>query len=153
MDTKEIMALMDHFDTSHAVCLKIREGNLAVTLKKAEAYPKAGPQTPGPAALFTAPASPQPEPDSPPEEPGADPDGAVIRSPLVGTFYHSASPDEPPFVTVGQTVHQGETIGLLEAMKMMSEVPAPFDCVIEEILVDNGTLAAFDQPLMRVREL
>ena len=73
MDTKEIMALMDHFDTSHAVCLKIREGNLAVTLKKAEAYPKAGPQTPGPAALFTAPASPQPEPDSPPEEPGADP--------------------------------------------------------------------------------
>ncbi len=71
----------------------------------------------------------------------------------MGTFYAVPRPGEAPFAPVGAAVKKGQTVCVLEAMKMMSEVPAPFDCVIEEVLVQDGELAGFDAPLFRVREL
>ena len=79
--------------------------------------------------------------------------GETINAPLVGTFYAASAPGEAPFVQAGSQVKQGDTVCLLEAMKMISEVPAPFDCVIEEVLAKDGELAAFDSPLFRVRRL
>ena len=93
---------------------------------------------------LTAGAAPAPE---------VEPSGAFIKAPLVGTFYASPAPGEAPFAAVGGRVRKGQTMCLLEAMKMMSEVPAPCDCVIEEVLVQDGELAGFDTPLFRVREL
>ena len=72
---------------------------------------------------------------------------------MVGTFYAASAPEQPPFVKVGDRVRKGQPVCLLEAMKMMSEIPAPMDCVIEEVLMDNGSLAGFDAPLFRVRRL
>ena len=79
------------------------------------------------------------------------PDGPVIAAPLVGTYYATPAPDQPPFVAVGDTVKKGQTVCLIEAMKMMSEVPAPCDCVIEEVLKASGELVAFEEPLFRYR--
>ena len=77
--------------------------------------------------------------------------GETITAPLVGTFYAAPAPDSPPFVTAGGRVKKGETVCLIEAMKMMSEVSAPCDCVIEEVVKANGELAAFGEPLFRYR--
>ena len=76
---------------------------------------------------------------------------SVIKAPLVGTFYAAPAPDQPPFVAVGDRVKQGQTVCLIEAMKMMSEVPAPCDCVIEEVLKASGDLAAFGEALFRYK--
>ena len=75
-----------------------------------------------------------------------------ITAPLVGTFYAASAPDAAPFVQVGDHVKKGQTVCLMEAMKMMNEVQAPCDCVIEEILQEDGALVSFGEPLLRYRE-
>ena len=70
---------------------------------------------------------------------------------MVGTFYAAPSPDQPPFVALGDKVTKGQTVCLIEAMKMMSEIPAPCDGIIEEILQDDGALVSFGAPLVRYR--
>lgn len=74
-----------------------------------------------------------------------------ITAPLVGTFYQASSPEAEAFVKPGQKVAKGQTVCLLEAMKMFSEVPAPFDCVIEECLVSDGAQVGYDAPLFKVK--
>lgn len=71
----------------------------------------------------------------------------TVNSPMVGTFYASPSPESKPFVTVGQTVKKGDTLCILEAMKMMNQVQAESDCKIIEVLIDNAEPVEFDQPL------
>ena len=88
-----------------------------------------------------------------PDMPAPADTGTILKAPLVGTFYAAPAPGEDPFVRVGDTVKKGQTVCVLEAMKMMSEVPAPCDCVIEEVLIENGDLAAFGAPLFRIKEL
>ena len=80
------------------------------------------------------------------------PAAAPITAPLVGTFYAASAPDAAPFVQVGDHVKKGQTVCLMEAMKMMNEVQAPCDCVIEEILQEDGALVSFGEPLLRYRE-
>ena len=75
-----------------------------------------------------------------------------ITSPMVGTFYRAAAPGEDPFVEIGTTVKVGQTICILEAMKLMNEIESEFNAEIVEILVDNGTPVEFGQVLMRVRQ-
>lgn len=102
----------------------------------------------GPAAVPAAPApAAAPNPAPAPEK------GATIDAPLVGTFYTASSPDAQPFVQVGDRVKKGQTVCILEAMKMINEIPAPCDCVIEEVLVQNQALVGFGDPMFRVREL
>ena len=69
----------------------------------------------------------------------------------MGTFYAASSPDAAPFAPVGTAVKKGQTVCILEAMKMMSEVPAPADGIIAEVLVSDGELVGFDQPLFRLK--
>ena len=82
----------------------------------------------------------------------AQPEGPCITAPLVGTFYAASAPDAAPFVKVGDKVKKGQTVCLMEAMKMMNEVQAPCDCVIEAILQEDGALVSFGDPLIRYRE-
>ena len=79
-----------------------------------------------------------------------DDDASVVRSPMVGTFYAGPSPDEDPFVKVGQEVLTGQTLAIVEAMKMMNEITAPAPGVITEVLAANGTQVEYDQPLFRI---
>ena len=143
MDLNEIKALMDRFDTSACTVLELEEGNLRLRLEKGTAPVSAAPEI---QATPAAPGAAAPQP-APAEE------GQTLNAPLVGTFYAASGPDSAPFVQAGDRVKKGQTVCILEAMKMMSEIPAPMDCVIEEILVENGSLAGYDAPLFRVRRV
>ena len=78
--------------------------------------------------------------------------GTEVKSPLIGTFYRSPSPDAPSYVEVGTVVKKGQPLCILEAMKMMNTLEAEFDGVVEEILVQNGDLVEFDQPIFIIKK-
>ena len=92
------------------------------------------------------------EPDSPQVPPPGRTDLTEITSPMVGTFYRAAAPGEEPFVEVGNNIKVGQTICILEAMKLMNEIESEFNAEIVEILVENGTPVEFGQALMRVKQ-
>ena len=146
MELSEILTLLERFDASTATSLKLELGDLRLKLEKGNAAPAAA----GTVAAVQV-AAPVQAPAAAPAP--AEPEGVEVKAPLVGTFYAAPAPGEAPFVSVGDTVKKGQTLCVLEAMKMMSEVPAPMDCVILEVLAKDGELMGFDAPLFRVREL
>ena len=79
--------------------------------------------------------------------------GQLVTAPLVGVFYAAPAPEEPPYVTPGSSLRKGETLCLIEAMKMMSEVPAPADCVVEEVMAKDGEAVGVGAPLFRIRRV
>jgi acetyl-CoA carboxylase biotin carboxyl carrier protein len=92
-------------------------------------------------------------PPTPSSGPELVPEGDFITSPFVGTFYRSARPDAPPFVAEGARVEAGTTVCVVEAMKLFNEIEAEFDCIIDELLVDNAQAVEFGTKLFRVRKL
>ena len=92
------------------------------------------------------------EPETPQVAPPGRSDLTEITSPMVGTFYRAAAPGEEPFVEVGNNIKIGQTICILEAMKLMNEIESEFNAEIVEILVENGTPVEFGQVLMRVKQ-
>ena len=92
------------------------------------------------------------EPERPQVAPPGRSDLIEITSPMVGTFYRAAAPGEDPFVEIGNTVKVGQTICILEAMKLMNEIESEFNAEIVEILVENGTPVEFGQVLMRIKQ-
>ncbi len=145
MDLESIYALMERFERSSLTGLELEQNGTRLKLDRTV--------TAAPAAAAPIPAAP-PVLSAPPADQAAQEDRAeYIKAPLVGTFYAASGPDSAPFVKAGDQVRKGQTVCILEAMKMMSEIPAPMDCVIEEVLMDNGSLAGFDAPLFRVRRL
>ena len=86
-----------------------------------------------------------------PQQVCQSPDGAIITSPMVGVFYASPSPEEPPFVTVGQSVSEGDVLCIIEAVKLMNEITAEQSGVIVETYCENGALVEFDQKLFKLR--
>ena len=92
------------------------------------------------------------EPEAPQVPPPGRSDLTEITSPMVGTFYRAAAPGEEPFVEVGSNIKVGQTICILEAMKLMNEIESEFNAEIVEILVENGTPVEFGQVLMRVKQ-
>ena len=147
MDLESIFALMERFERSSLTGLELEQNGTRLKLDKTVAVAAA------PAASAAAVSAVQTPAASPAPQPAAQEEGEYIKAPLVGTFYAAAGPDSQPFVKVGDQVKKGQTVCILEAMKMMSEIPAPMDCVIEEVLVENGSLAGFDAPLFRVRRV
>lgn len=141
MELESIYALMERFERSSISGLELEQNGTRLKLEKAVAVAAAPVAAPAPAAAPVA------------GQPAQAEEGEYIKAPLVGTFYTAAGPDAAPFVQVGDKVQKGQTVCILEAMKAMSEIPAPMDCVIEEVLLDNGSLAAFDAPLFRVRRV
>ena len=75
-----------------------------------------------------------------------------VKAPIVGTFYTAPSPNDPPFVKVGDKVKKGDTIGLIEAMKIMNEIPSPVDGTVMEIIAKDSSLVSFEEPLLRIKE-
>lgn len=149
MTNQEILELMARFDASSLTAFKLHtkdtelEMDKGVTVVAAPAAPAAAPAVPAPAA-------PAPAPAAAPAAPA--PEGKCITAPVVGTFYVAPAPDQPPFVQPGDKVQKGQTVCLMEAMKMMSEVKAPCDCVIEAVLQEDGALVSFGDALIRYRE-
>ena len=143
MTNQEIYDLISCFDRSTAQTMKLSMQDFSIELTRggvAASAPSATAAAPA-AAPMAAAAAPAP----------ARADLPAVTAPLVGTFYAAPAPDQPPFVSVGNRVKKGQTVCLIEAMKMMSEVPAPCDCVIEAVLKADGELAAFGEPLLRYK--
>ena len=139
MTSKELFDLMSRFEASTIQSMKLTTGDVSIEMSKGGCAAGSAP------AAVQAPAAPVAAPAP------AAPEGPTITAPLVGIYYAAPAPDQPPFVSAGDRVKKGQTLCLIEAMKMISEIPAPCDCVIEEVLKANGELAAFEEPLFRYR--
>jgi len=149
MDLRKIKKLIDLLEESNLAELEIKEGEEVVRLSR---VPKnAAPVATAPVA---AAAAPVPVVVAAPvaaavEAPAADalPAGHVVKAPMVGTFYASATPGTPAFVKVGQQVKAGETLGIIEAMKMFNQIEADVAGTVQAILVENGQPVEFDEPM------
>ncbi|EPF73588.1 acetyl-CoA carboxylase biotin carboxyl carrier protein [Acinetobacter rudis] len=137
MDIRKIKKLIDLMIESDLQGIEVKEGDQSIALTRRN------PVVAGVAAV--------PAPVSEAPKAKATARGAVEESPMVGVFYSAPSPGEAPFVNVGQTVTAGETLGIVEAMKIMNPIEATQSGVIEEILVKNGDVVQFGQPLFRYR--
>lgn len=147
MDLRKIKKLIDLLEESNLAELEIKEGEEIVRLSR---FPK-GIQAVS-ASLPMAPALPVEAPAAPAAAPAAPakpglPEGHVVRSPMVGTYYASASPGAPPFIAVGQKIKAGDTLGIIEAMKMFNQIEADVAGTVTAILVENGKPVEFDEPL------
>jgi acetyl-CoA carboxylase biotin carboxyl carrier protein len=150
MDLRKLKTLIDLVQQSGIAELEITEGEEKVRISRgvtgmAQAMPQPG------TVYMTAPGmAPAAEPAAAaPAEPAAAPEpvGHAVKSPMVGTFYRSSAPDAKPFVELGQAVKAGETVCIIEAMKLLNEIECDQDGVIKEILVENGEPVEFGQPL------
>ena len=149
MELEELYALMERFARSGLTDLEWEQEGEKIALRRSAApvvvsAPSAAP------AVQAAPA--QAEAAAPVPAAGQD-QGETVNAPLVGTFYAASAPEQPPFVQVGDRVRKGQPVCLLEAMKMMSEIPAPADCVVEEVLARDGEAVGFGEPLFRIRRV
>lgn len=147
MDIRKIKKLIELVEESGVAELEITEGEESVRINRYSAQPAPMQYAPQPQH------APQQAPQSAPaSQSAAEPaseeiSGHVVRSPMVGTFYEAPSPDAKPFVTVGSRVNAGETLCIIEAMKMMNQIEADKSGVVKQILVDNEEPVEFDQPL------
>lgn len=155
MDLRKIKKLIDLLEESNLAEIEIKEGEESVRLAR---VPSGG----GAPAVHYAPAPHAPAPTAPmpmhsPTEAAtgghakpaghALPDGHVVRAPMVGTFYASPAPDKPAFVTVGAQVKAGDTLGIIEAMKMFNPIEADVSGTVLSIQCESGQPVEFDQPL------
>ncbi|QDJ13296.1 acetyl-CoA carboxylase, biotin carboxyl carrier protein [Mergibacter septicus] len=148
MDIRKIKKLIELVEESGIMELEISEGEESVRINRgATTTPVAAQYTiPAPAAV-AAPATPSPVTPAATEKP-AEISGHIVRSPMVGTFYRSPSPEADPFVEVGSSVKVGDTLCIVEAMKMMNRIEADKSGVIKAILVNNGDAVEFDAKLI-----
>ena len=151
MDFKEIKELIRVFDKSELNKLKVKEGEFEVAMQKGFEGGTVV-TTSAPAAVAPAVQTPAPAPVATEAAPAA-PAGDTINSPMVGTFYAAPSPEASDFVKKGDTVKKGQTLCILEAMKIMNEVEAEFDCKIVDILIENGNPVEYDMPMFVVEKL
>lgn len=147
MDKKELLSLLDgvlkRLGGTDITVLEITHGNAVIRVERggpAAAAPAVVAHVPiaAPAAIVSA-------------EPAAS-EGMIIKSPIVGTFYSAPSPDAPAFAAVGKKVKKGDTLCIIEAMKMMNELEAERDGVIARVLAQNGQLVEYGQPLFEMED-
>ncbi len=146
MDLRKLKKLIDLVQESGITELEISEGEEKVRISKG---PLAGAMMmASPAHMFQAPTAPLVVPAAPAVDvPPAEPEGHVVRSPMVGTFYRSPSPEAKAFVEVGQSVSPGETLCIIEAMKLLNEIEADQGGMIKAILIENGQPVEYGEPL------
>ena len=152
VDTDIIEKLADIINTKELSELTIADGEKTITLK-GKKCPPPPPQMP----FMGVPA--QSAVSAPADENLAESEaqaageisGKLVKSPIVGTFYASPSPDKPPFVRVGDEVKKGDVIMIIESMKLMNEIQSDYDGIVDRILVSDGQAVEFDQPIMVIK--
>ena len=162
MNINEIKDLMAQFDQSSLREFSYKNQSDELTFSKnegqaavptASAAPIAAPLQAASAPVIepTPQAAPSAEPETASAAPAPAAEGDVVESPLVGVAYLAAGPDKPPFVSVGDQVKKGQPLMIIEAMKVMNEVPAPKDGLVTEILVQNEEMVEFGKGLVRIK--
>src|SRR5450830_882216 len=150
MDLRKLKTLIDLVAESDIAELEVTEGESKVRIVKSSAMPQnqmvmmqpqGMPAHYAPAAPAAAPAA------AAPVAVAAEPTGYIVKSPMVGTFYRSSAPGSPAFVEVGATVKEGDTLCIIEAMKLLNEIDSDKAGVVTQILVENGQPVEFGQPL------
>ena len=161
MDIRKIKKLIELLEESSLSEIEIVEGEESVRLSRGS-YVAGAPAQPLIPANVQAAAWSAPTAHSAPSEPAPEaaqagpeeetvPEGELVRAPMVGTFYAASSPDVDPFVSLGQMVSEGETMCIIEAMKMFNQIEAETSGTVVAILVENGQPVEFDQPLFVIR--
>ena len=152
MDLRKIKALIELLEKSSLSELEIKEGEETVRLARHSTSAAPAPvvhHVPAPAPAAEAPRAAAPVPGPSAESVGKSTksavDGHAVRSPMVGTFYSAPSPDAAPYVKVGQTVKAGDTLGIIEAMKMFNPIEADVSGTVTAILVEAGQAVEFDE--------
>ena len=152
MDLRKLKTLIDLVQNSGISELEISEGEEKIRIAKHMVAPASATVMMGaPVAAFPTSAAPSAAP-APPAETAASAEtaGHVVKAPMVGTFYRSGNPGSPAFAEVGQTVKQGDTLCIIEAMKLMNEIESDASGVIKAILVENGQPVEYGQPLFLI---
>ena len=150
MDLRKLKTLIDLVAESGISELEITEGDGKVRIVKSPVHMAVAP-APAAQVIHTAPAgthgaaAPAPTPAAPPPV-----TGHLVKSPMVGTFYRSAQPGSDPFVQVGSTVREGDTLCIIEAMKLLNEIEADKSGTIRAVLVENGQPVEYGQPLFEI---
>lgn len=137
MEIENILTLIDKVSASGLTAFTLEEGNLQISMKKEEIPAK---NTAVTVEMKRAEAAQ-----------ALEPEGNKVLSPLVGTFYLAPSPEAAPFVNIGDMVKKGQILGIIEAMKLMNEIECEYDGVVAEILVKNGEMVEYGQPLFVIR--
>jgi acetyl-CoA carboxylase biotin carboxyl carrier protein len=150
MDIRKIKKLIELLEESDLAEIEVQEGEASVRISR---YSKNAPvmanmvaSAPVAPAAAPAPAAPAAATEAKPAAP-AQPSGHVITSPIVGSFYRAPAPGAPPFVEVGQRVKVGDTLCVIEAMKMMNQIESDKDGIVAAILVENGQPVEYGQPI------
>ncbi|WP_369601077.1 acetyl-CoA carboxylase biotin carboxyl carrier protein [Hahella sp. SMD15-11] len=143
MDIRKVKKLIELIEGSDISEIEIREGDDSVRITRGGVAPMA-PMVP---VAMPQPAAAQAAGEAAQAPAPVEPEGHIVRSPMVGTFYRAPSPDANPFVEVGQSVKPGDVLCIIEAMKMMNQIEADKAGTITQILVENGQPVEFDQPL------
>lgn len=149
MDLEKIAGLVKIIEDSTLKEFSYKEGEIKITMSKRDHPPIVA------AGVSAMPNMGMPPADAPVQvtaEEGED-ESLFITSPIVGTFYSAAAPDVPAFVRVGDRVKEGQTVCILEAMKLMNEIQCEYDCEIEAVLVSNEQKVEYGQPLFRVKKI
>ena len=152
MDLRKLKSLIDLVQQSGIAELEITEGEEKVRICRTSPHmPHAAPTQ----VYAVAPAAPAPAQAAAPapaaapvEQEAPEPEGHVIRSPMVGTFYRSSAPEAKPFVQVGDTVKAGQTLCIIEAMKLLNEIESDRDGTVKAVLVENGQPVEYGEPLV-----
>ena len=157
IDLEFVQGLIDAVDSSGIDSLEITRAGTRIRISKT---PPAAAGPPGPAVAAVNHQNAPPAPASAASSPAASPEAEApvpppsnlveVKSPMVGTFYRSPAPDAPPYVEVGSTVGKGQTLCILEAMKLMNELESEAEGVIREVLVENGEPVEYGQVLFRI---
>jgi acetyl-CoA carboxylase biotin carboxyl carrier protein len=146
MDLRKLKTLIDLVAESDIAELEVTEGESKVRIVKSSAAPQGQLMMMQPQAVtHTAPAPAVAA--APVAAAPAEPQGHIVKSPMVGTFYRSSAPGSAPFVDVGSSVKEGDTLCIIEAMKLLNEIDTEVSGVVKQILVENGQPVEFGQPL------
>lgn len=150
IELEKIEGLVRILEASSLTEMTVKDGDFRITMSKLDNPPVVAPGAP-----MAAPPAPafQNIAVEAKEEKIAEDDIEYIISPIVGTFYSAPAPDAAPFVKIGDHVKNGQTVCILEAMKLMNEIQTEFDCEIEAVLVSNEQKVEYGQPLFKVRKL
>lgn len=150
MDLEKIAGLVKMIEESGLTEFTYKEGDVKITMSKLEHPPVVAAGMPAMPVGGPAPAGAVPAPAAAPAE---EDEVLFITAPIVGTFYSAAGPDIPAYVRVGDRIKEGQTVCILEAMKLMNEIQCEFDCEIEAVLVSNEQKVEYGQPLFRVKKI
>ena len=150
-DLKEILRILEAQDITE---FELEQDGVKLRVCRASAAPvrvDAAPPAPAPAGLATSAAPAAPAAAAPPPAPEPAPDGTLVKSPIVGTFYRAPDPNSPPFVSVGDRVKVGQVLCIIEAMKLMNEIEAEMAGEVTRVHPENGQPVQYGDPLFTIR--